>query len=106
MKFLRCYISRYFKLSPVRNVIGKLIALRQKNKDEGIAAMQLLVKLLINSLYGEYNRKDMEEKFVCKSQVCMMSEYDERVKRYWKILMVKLLLKWLMTLEWKMKRKI
>ena len=47
--------------------------------------MQLLVKLLMNSLYGENIRKDIEEKFACKSEAWMMSEYDERVKDYWKI---------------------
>ena len=47
--------------------------------------MQLLVKLLLNSLYGENIRKDVEEKFACKSEAWMMSEYDERVKDYWKI---------------------
>ena len=47
--------------------------------------MQLLVKLLLNSLYGENIRKDIEEKFACKSEAWMMSEYDERVKDYWKI---------------------
>ena len=36
--------------------------------------MQLLVKLLMNSLYGENIRKDIEEKFVCKSEVWMMTE--------------------------------
>ena len=47
--------------------------------------MQLLVKLLMNSLYGENIRKDIDEKFACKSEAWMMSEYDERVKDYWKI---------------------
>ena len=47
--------------------------------------MQLLVKLLMNSLYGENIRKDIEEKFACKSEAWMMTEYDERVKDYWKI---------------------
>ena len=47
--------------------------------------MQLLVKLLMNSLYGENVRKDIEEKFACKSEAWMMSEYDERVKDYRKI---------------------
>ena len=47
--------------------------------------MQLLVKLLMNSLYGENIRKDIEEKFACKSEAWMMSEYDERLKEYWKI---------------------
>ena len=39
----------------------------------------------MKSLYGENLRKDFEEKFACKSEVWMMSEYDERVKDYWKI---------------------
>ena len=47
--------------------------------------MQLLVTLLMNSLYGENIRKDIEEKFACKSEAWMMTEYDERVKNYWKI---------------------
>ena len=47
--------------------------------------MQLLVKLSLNCLYGENIRKDIDEKFACKSEACMMSEYDERVRDYWKI---------------------
>ena len=47
--------------------------------------MQLLVKLLMNSLYVENIRKDIEEKFACKSEMWMQTEYDERVKDYWKI---------------------
>ena len=74
-----------FKVSPFRKVIDKLFALRQKYKDENNDVMQLLVKLLMNSLYGENIRKDIEEKFACKSEAWMMSEYDERVKDYWKI---------------------
>ena len=42
--------------------------------------MQLLVKLLMNSLYGEQIRKDFEEKFAGKSEYWMMSEYDEELK--------------------------
>ena len=38
----------------------------------------------MNSLYGEKIGKDKEEKFACKSEAWMMSEYDERVKDYWK----------------------
>ena len=30
------------------------------------------------------NKIDIEEKFACKSENWMMSEYDERVKDYWK----------------------
>ena len=74
-----------FKVSPFRNVIGKLFALRQKYQNENTDVMQLLVKLLMNSLYGENIRKDIEEKFACKSEMWMQTEYDERVKDYWKI---------------------
>ena len=74
-----------FKVSPFRKVIDELFALRQKYKDEGNEVMQLLVKLLMNSLYGEQIRKDIEEKFACKSELSMETEYDERIKNYWKI---------------------
>ena len=74
-----------FRVSPFRKVIDKLFALRQKYKDENNHVMQLLVKLLMNSSYGENIRKDIEENFACKSETWMMSEYDERVKHYWKI---------------------
>ena len=47
--------------------------------------MQFLVKLLMNSFYGENIRKDIEENFTCKSEAWMMTEHDERVKDYWKI---------------------
>ena len=39
--------------------------------------MQLLVKLIMNALYGEFLRKDILESHVCKSEMWMMSEYDE-----------------------------
>ena len=69
-----------FKVSPFRKVIDKLIASRQKYKDQNNDVMQLLVKFLMNSLYGEQIRKDIEEKFACKLEYWMMSEYDGRVK--------------------------
>ena len=71
-----------FKVSPFRNVIDKIFALRQKYKDEGNDVMQLFVKILMNALYGENIRKDIDEKFACKSEAWMMSEFDERVKNY------------------------
>ena len=74
-----------FKVNPFRKVIDILFKLRKKYKDENIDVMQLLVKLLLNSLYGEQIRKDIEEKFACKSEMWMETEYDERVKDYWKI---------------------
>ena len=36
--------------------------------------MQLLLKLLRNSLYGEQIRKDIEEKFACKLDYWMQTE--------------------------------
>ena len=74
-----------FKVSPFRKVIDILFKLRRKYKDYGNEVMELLVKLLMNSLYGEQIRKIIEEKFACKSEMWMQTEYDERVKDYWKI---------------------
>ena len=34
----------------------------------------------MNTLYGKNIRRDVEESFACKTEVWMMSEYDERVK--------------------------
>ena len=42
--------------------------------------MQLLEILIMNSLYGEQTQKDIDEKNACKSEFCMMTEYDEKVK--------------------------
>ena len=39
----------------------------------------------MNSLYGENIRKDIEEKYASKSEMWMLTNYDERVKDYWKI---------------------
>ena len=47
--------------------------------------MQLLVNLLLNILYGQNIRKGIEESFACKSEYWMLSQYDEKVKDYWKI---------------------
>ena len=74
-----------FEVLPSRKVIDKLSALGQKYKDENNYVMQLIVKFLMNSLFGENIRKDFEKKFACKTEVWMMSEYDERVIDYWKI---------------------
>ena len=51
-----------FKVSPFRKVIDKLFALGQKYKDENNDVMQLLVKLLMNSLYGENIREILKKK--------------------------------------------
>ena len=79
------FIERILKYFFLEKVIDKLFAVRQKYKDENNDVMQLLVKLLMNSLYGENIRKDIEEKFACKSETCVQTEYDERVKDYWRI---------------------
>ena len=73
------------KVSPFEKVIDNIFALRQKYKQEGNDVVHLLVKLLLNSLYREQIRKDIEEKFACKSEAWMMTEYDERVKDYCRI---------------------
>ena len=74
MKLL--FIQKISKKSPFRNVIDKLIALRQKYKDESNDVMQLLVEVLKNSLYGEQIRKDVAENFACKSGYWTMTKYD------------------------------
>ena len=49
-----------FKISPFRKIIEKLFASRQKYKDESKKLMQILVKLVMNSLYGVKIRKDID----------------------------------------------
>ena len=44
--------------------------------------MHLLVKLIMNSLYGEPIRKDIEGNYQCKSEHWMQTEYDGRVLDY------------------------
>ena len=46
--------------------------------------MKILVKLIMNSLYGEQIPKDIEESYQCKSETWMQTEYDERVLYYQK----------------------
>ena len=74
-----------FKISPFKKIIDELFALRQKYKDEGNEVMQLLVKLNMNALYGEFLRKEILESYKCKSEMWMMTEYDKRVIDYEKI---------------------
>ena len=47
--------------------------------------MQLLVKLIMNSLYGALLRKVILESYQYKSEMWMMTEYDERDLDYQKI---------------------
>ena len=74
-----------FEINPFEKVITKLFALRQKYKEENIDVMQLLFKLIMNALYGEFLRKDITESYQCKSEKWMQTEYDERVLDYQKI---------------------
>ena len=46
-----------FRINPFKKVIDNLFALRQKYKDENNEVMQLLVKLIMNALYGEFLSK-------------------------------------------------
>ena len=52
-----------YQVSPFKEVIDKLFELRQKYKEENIEVMQLLVNLILNSLYGEILRKDILESY-------------------------------------------
>ena len=74
-----------YKVNPFSKVIDILFELRQKYKEENNGVMQLLVKLIMNSLYGEFLRKDILESYQCKSEMWMQTEYDERVLDYQKI---------------------
>ena len=71
-----------FEVSPFEKIIDKLFALTRKYKDEKNDVMQLLIKLIMNALYGEFLRKDILESYQCKSELWMMAEYDERVLDY------------------------
>ena len=42
----------------------------------------------MNSLYGEQIRKIIEESYQCKSEIWMMTEYDERVQIMKKLNMI------------------
>ena len=52
-------------------------------KDNDI--LQNLVKLIMNSIYGKTIRKDIDEEYLCKSKHWMETEFDNRVKDYWKL---------------------
>ena len=73
------------KVFPFEKIIDEFFALRKKYKDEENDVMQLLVKLIMNALYGEFLRKEILESYQCKSEMWMMTEYDERVLDYQKI---------------------
>ena len=58
----------------------------KKFKEEDNDVMQLLVILIMNSLYRETLRKDILENYQCKSETWMLTEYDERALDYQKII--------------------
>ena len=58
-----------YRVSPFMKVIDKLFELRQKYKEENNEVMQLLVKLIMNSLYVEFLRKVILESYQCKSEM-------------------------------------
>ena len=74
-----------FKESPFKHFINNLFELRAKYKSEGEDILQEMVKLIMNSLYGQTIRKDIEEEFSCKTEHWMKTEFDDRVKDYWKL---------------------
>ena len=75
-----------FKVSLLKKVIDKLFDLRQNYTDENNDVKQLLVKKIMNSLYCQQIRKDIEESYECKSEQWMLTEYDERVLKNQKII--------------------
>ena len=79
------FIEKILKCLLLKKVIDNLFELLQKYKDENYDVMQLLVKLIMNSLYGEQIKKDIEESFQCKSEMWLQTEYDERVLDHQKI---------------------
>ena len=74
-----------FEVSPFKDFVNNLFELRAKCKSEGEDILQEMVKLIMNSLYGQTIRKDIEEEFCCKTEHWMKTEFDERVKDYWKL---------------------
>ena len=59
--------------------------LRLKCKSENNEILQEMVKLIMNSIYGQTIGRDIEDEFCCKTEQGMKTEYDERVKDYWKL---------------------
>ena len=61
-----------------------MVGLRQNYKHEGNDLLQGSVILIMNSLYGVQNRKNIEF-FECISQNRMETEYDDNVLDYWRL---------------------
>ena len=94
-----------FKINPFEEVNDKLFALRQKYEKEKNEVLQLLVKLTLNALYGEFLRKHITKSYQCKSEMWMQTKYDERVSDYQKVIMEIILLKRKTMKAFKMKLK-
>ena len=85
IQFYEGVISReIFEESPFLKVFDKLFASRQKYKDKGDDVMQLLKKLFMNSLYGEFLRRHIIESYEYKSEAWKINEYVERDLGYQK----------------------
>ena len=52
-----------YKVSPFRDFIKNLFDLRLKYKSEGQDILQEMVKLIMNSIYGQTIRRDIEDEF-------------------------------------------
>ena len=74
-----------FKISPIRKVIEKVVALRQNYKNKFNDLFQGLVELILNSLYGVQIRKDIMTFYKCRSVHWMRTEYDDNVIDYSKL---------------------
>ena len=72
-----------FERYPFRKIIEKLFTSGHKYKDEHNDLMQGLFILIMNKLYGEQIRKDIDQSYKCKPQHWMETEYDENVIDYW-----------------------
>ena len=86
MEIYKCVIYREnLKISPIRQIIEKLFASRQKYTDEENDLMQELIKLIMNSLYGAQIRKDLNESFCRIPEHWMKTKYDQSVMDHWKL---------------------
>ena len=74
-----------FKESSFKEFINNLFELRAKYKSQGEDILQEMVKLIMNSLYGQTIRRDIEGELSCKTGHWMKTEFDDRVKDYWKL---------------------
>ena len=62
-------IRKKLKVSPFREAIETLTTFGTKYKKENSEVMQLLVKLLTNSLHGEQTRKDFEKNVLVNQNI-------------------------------------